>query len=287
MEVLCIPARGNPIICLGLFALGFLLSVLFSVLGAQEDRRYLLAAVPCLCLAGYAVRSYIRERSSLQRRLGVSGTTPESALAKRLKSCLRASDRATHRALIKEFRSNFPSAVVCIGTVDIPDTTVFRDEPQNYQIRVSFAPVLLLCGGLIFVKLVTAYVLPATPVLLMISKTLLMLTCASLVLAGLYWLWASNRFLRVAPGIIQVIRGGRLWGDELVIQSYPVVAGTVVMLLVPAGSVRDINPQMYLFRADRRASIPLRGVDLARVLRAITSTVKTPAASLSQEALIG
>ncbi|MCH8148337.1 MAG: hypothetical protein IH987_10140 [Planctomycetes bacterium] len=138
-----------------------------------------------------------------------------------------------------------------------------------------------------FVKLATPYIVPASPILVVIGKTLFLLTCASLALAGLYWFWASNRFLRVAPGIIQVIRGSRLWGDELIIQCYPVETGTVVMLLVPAGSVRDINPRMYLFRADRRASIPLRGVDLAQILRAITSTVKTPVANLSRDALIG
>jgi hypothetical protein len=101
------------------------------------------------------------------------------------------------------------------------------------------------------------------------------------------WLWRAGvrpRYLRIAPGILQILQYGPRGGQPDV-RSYPMIPGTTVFVSKARGKLT-----VDFFRGPMRDTIPLSGLRkadeyLERMLRGLLSAAPTP--PLSDEELVG
>jgi hypothetical protein len=181
------------------------------------------------------------------------------------------------------------SVIVCLGAIQIPEVRAERFEP------VVFSPTRIAGRGLLWLAGMTGAVVVAVwlPAMLRAphqvpTSTALFLTLlfggAVLLTGAIVYLRAT--YVRLAPGMIQVLVYRWPWTRKPVVRSYPVVAGTLVLFVSYLGGAERI-----ILRAGNHGNtfdIALagrRGDARQWVWEALLSTAPTP--PLSDEELVG
>lgn len=207
----------------------------------------------------------------------------------------RAEVEARSHAAISADGGAAHGRIVCMGDVNIGEAGDHRFEPQIVTPTETIWRCLLVVPLAVGWALVLAARLwPASsypsflvPVLHVLESTLshLMLGAAT---AGVVWLWKAGvrpKYLRLAPGIVQVLEYRWFWSSRPMIRSYAMAAGTLALVVETWASAT-----LTLMRAEQVDLIRLSDMrhsrkTIERVWQALLSTAPTPA--LSDEYLVG
>ena len=149
--------------------------------------------------------------------------------------------------------------IVCVGPVDVPDVGEYRFEPYI----ITAAEIL----GRRLILLLIAVALFAGSLLQMLYaipwqwfNSGAMWFPLVLVLSGsLGWFWRATvrpTYVRAAPGIVQVVEY-RLGRCKPVIRSYPMEAGTLVVVFTPDLHERRVVHTVALLRRNCRDILPI------------------------------
>ncbi|MGD8450454.1 MAG: hypothetical protein PVJ57_01430 [Phycisphaerae bacterium] len=183
--------------------------------------------------------------------------------------------------------------LVCIGAVDLPEIGDYRFEPLvitptrflGRQLWLA-ALVLLIVAFSAARALYSAFFTGGDTV-----APIFMLLCAAATLPAA-WVWRSAirpTYIRLAPGIVQIVAFPFGRGKPN-IRSYPMSAGTVVLVQRLPGKRACLPRVITLARDGQRDDLPLhqmhgRAEVTERLWQALLSTAPTP--PLSDEELLG
>ncbi|MGD8450455.1 MAG: hypothetical protein PVJ57_01435 [Phycisphaerae bacterium] len=183
--------------------------------------------------------------------------------------------------------------LVCIGGVDLPEIGDYRFEPVIITPTRFLGRQLWLAGlaSLVFAfpagrAAYSAFSSGGDPV-----GPLFMFLCAAATLPAA-WVWRSAirpTYIRLAPGMVQIVTFPFGRGKPN-IRSYPMSAGTVVLVQRLPGARARLPRVITLARDGQRDDLPLwqmsgRAELTERLWQALLSTAPTP--PLSDEELLG
>jgi len=176
--------------------------------------------------------------------------------------------------------------IVCMAAIDIPAPADFRFEPEVLRIDESpkglrllpMVLALLVIAAVVWLNAAGVIDLPAPGYFAMGG-----LTAAGIVM--LLWQYLVRPgYLRVAPGVVQVLRY-RSPRSKPIIRSYPIDAGTFIVARQHVAKL-----ELTLIRGDQRDTVGFWRFDATdkrweRIGQALVSSAPTP--PLSDEELVG
>lgn len=254
------------------------------------------ASLALATLAGIRIERRIARQSNARRArwLEAHSASLTDPVVRRLSQRLESGQGYPSAADLGSALADMPpnqgsrATIVCMGCVDVPELGDFRFEPEVFShfgvtrgwVIATQVAALLVCmffgTGLAF--LITSFWNAGVAIVL--------ITAVVLAVVGypLVWKFVSPAYVRLAPGIVQVLNYG-LWGRKPVVRNFPIDAHTTVIV-----RQRPFDTLLVLSRGDAKHRLvldgPLRPARLReRLWQALLSTAPTP--PLSDEELVG
>lgn len=298
MKVVVVPTRWDLHICIYAGTLSLLAGLyVWRVLqhGGISLVTAVIVALVCAALLAWCVRSaillgraYARQQRELQRDPSLLGCKERCASG-------WGHDKLVYQRLADSGTQTNDATLVIFGLAPfIPRPTDYAHEPEVSQsCRPNVATMVLLAFMPVALWLQDAFGL-GSPGAYVVRIVLLSLTGLLLLVLLAQWLMASRKYLRISPGLVEIIRMPLWWGTPT-IRSYPCAEGTAMILRLAApssdecrhGLMFGITPQLSVKRGLQHDRTKLVGVDLEVVLRMLTSTRKTPPTLMPRDALTG
>ncbi len=198
------------------------------------------------------------------------------------------------RAALREFEGSNPerARVVCLGMVDVPQIDDMFFEPEIITptralgSHLWFIPAAVIVLTFWFLQLMG--VIPGRAINIGSFGYILAMGIS----AGVLWVWRSAirpTYIRMAPGVVQILEYHHGRGKPT-IRSYPLDAGTLVLVRGPTTSRKPGHLTLTLLRGEQKDTLELwrmrkRNAIVDRTWQALLSTTPTP--PLSDEELVG
>ena len=207
----------------------------------------------------------------------------------------RAEVEARSHAAISADGGASHGRIVCMGDVKIGEAGDHRFEPQIVTpTEAIWRRLLLVPLAVVWALVVAARLWPASsypsflPPVLHFLESVLGHWMLGGVTAGVVWFWMAGvrpKYLRLAPGIIQVLEYRWFWKSRPIIRSYAMAAGTLALVVEAPDNVTLTLMREEQVDLIRLSEMRYSRKTIERVWQALLSTAPTP--PLSDEHLVG